>query len=101
MEQRREPRFGADQQVVVAERDGVRRPAQVTNISPWGVALEMTGPLAPGALLRVEFPDCVASGEVVYCRRAAGAYFVGVRLEYALESLARLACILDELAAPA
>jgi hypothetical protein len=101
MEQRREPRFGTDQQVVVADQAGPRRPAQVTNVSPWVVALEMTGPVAPGALLRIEFPDSVACGEVVYCRPAAGAYYVGVKLEHALESLARLACILDELAAPA
>ena len=92
-----------DQPVVVTLLDGreMRRRAQVTNASAWGVGIEMRCPVAPGALLKIEFGDAVALGEVVHCREAAGSYYVGVRLEQALKSVADLAAELDRLERPA
>jgi hypothetical protein len=100
MERRREPRFATDQPVVVTLLDGreVRRRAQVTNVSAWGVGIEMRCPVARGALLRIEFGDSVALGEVVHCREVAGSYYLGVRLNQALKSVADLAAELDRLA---
>lgn len=92
-----------DQPVVVTLLDGreTRRRAQVTNASAWGVGIEMRCPVAQGALLRIEFGEAVALGEVVHCREAAGSYYVGVKLEQALKSVADLATELERLERPA
>jgi hypothetical protein len=86
-----------DQPVVVTLLDGreVRRRAQVTNASAWGVGIEMRCPVAQGARLRIEFGDSVSLGEVVHCREVAGSYYVGVKLHQALKSVADLAAELD------
>lgn len=99
MERRREPRFAMDQPVVVTLLDGreIRRRAQVTNASALGVGIEMRCPVAQGARVKIEFGEAVALGEVVHCREAAGAYYVGVRLEQALKSVADLATEFDRL----
>jgi hypothetical protein len=88
-----------DQPVVVTLLDGreVRRRAQVTNASAWGVGIEMRCPVAPGALLRIEFGESVVLGEVAHCREAAGSYYVGVKLDQALKSVADLTGELDRL----
>ena len=98
MERRREPRFAADQPVVVTLL-GVpetRRTAEIKNVCSWGMALEMPCPAPPGTLLRIEFADGVALGESVHCREAAGSYYVGITLDQALKSLANLALAVDE-----
>ena len=81
-----------DQPVVVTVLDGreIRRRSQVTNASAWGIALEMTCAVAPGASMRIEFPENVVLGEVVHCREAAGSYYVGVKLDQAMKSLSDL-----------
>jgi hypothetical protein len=89
-----------DQTVVVTVLDGreIRRSSQVINASAWGVGLEMRCSVAQGALLRIEFDEAVAIGQVVHCREAAGSYYVGVKLEQALKSLSDLGGALDDLA---
>jgi hypothetical protein len=89
-----------DQPVVVTVLDGreIRRRSQLTNASAWGIGLEMTCAVAPGALMRIEFEDTVVLGEAVHCREFAGSYYVGVKLNQALKSLSDLAGGLDDLA---
>jgi hypothetical protein len=89
-----------DQPVVVTVLDGreIRRRSQVTNASAWGVGLEMRCALVPGILVRIEFAGAVVLGAVMHCREAAGSYYVGVKLDQALKSLANLAGALDDLA---
>jgi len=99
MERRREPRFAADQPVVVTllgDRE-IRRPARIMNVCSWGMAVEMDCPAPPGTLLRIEFEDGIALGESLHCREAAGAYYVGITLDQALKSLANLALAVHEL----
>jgi len=98
MDRRSEPRFAMDHPVVVAVLDGhdTRRSAQMRNASPWGIAIEMGSPVAPGATLRIELEDGVALGKASYCREFAGSYYVGVKLEQPLQSLSKLAAALDE-----
>jgi hypothetical protein len=88
-----------DQEVAVTVLDGreIRRRSQMTNASAWGIGLEMRCAVAPGALLRIEYEDAVVLGEVAHCREAAGAYYVGVKLNQATESLSGLAAALDDL----
>jgi len=98
MERRREPRFAAEQSVVVTLLGAgeIRRLAQVKNVCSWVMAVEMDRPAPPGTLLRIEFEDGVALGESVHCREAAGAYYVGITLDQALKSLANLVLALEE-----
>jgi hypothetical protein len=98
MERRREPRFAADQSIVVTLLGGpeIRRPAEIKNFCSWGMAIEMRCPAPPGTLLRIEFDDGVVLGESVHCREAAGAYYVGITLDQALKSLANLVLALEE-----
>ncbi len=98
MKVRREPRFACWEDVVVAFPDGLQtpRPARVTNTSVTGMTLEMSVPTPVGTCLRIEFPEAVAMAETVSCRPAAGSYYVGVRLEQALGTLAELAPTLDQ-----
>jgi hypothetical protein len=99
MERRREPRFAAEQPVVVTLLGArkIRRPAQIKNVCSSGMAIEMDRPAPPGTLLRIEFEDGVTLGESVHCREAAGSYYVGITLDQALKSLANLALAVDEL----
>ena len=100
MERRREPRFAADQQVVVTllGAEKIRRPARVRNVCTWGMAIEIDCPAPPGTLLRIEFDDGIVLGESLHCREAVGSYYVGITLDQALKSLANLAQAVDELA---
>jgi hypothetical protein len=99
MERRREPRFAAEQPVVVTLLgvQEIRRPAHVKNVCSWGMAIEMPCPAPPGTLLQIEFDDGVALGESIHCREAAGSYYVGITLDQALKSLANLALAVDQL----
>jgi hypothetical protein len=99
MDRRSEPRFALDHQVVVAVLDGhdIRRTAQIRNASPWGIAIEMGSPVAPGASLRIELEEGATLGKASYCREVAGSYYIGVRLEQQIESLSTLAAALDDL----
>ena len=75
----------------------VRRAVRVTNTSLSGMTLEMDRPAAVGSRLRIEFQGATALGEAVRCRPAKGSYYVGIRLEQALNSLADLARMVEEL----
>jgi hypothetical protein len=99
MDRRSELRFAMDQPVVVAVLDGhsTRRTAQIRNASPWGIAIEMRSPVAPGVSLRIEMEDGVAFGKASYCREVSGAYYIGVKLQQQIQSLSNLAAALDEL----
>jgi hypothetical protein len=98
MDRRREPRFAADQPVVVTLLGipEIRRTAQIKNVCSWGMAIEMPCPAPPGTLLKIEFEDGVALGESVHCHDVTGAYYVGVTLDQALKSLANLALAIED-----
>jgi hypothetical protein len=93
MNQRRKPRFEADQSVWITlfgEPDS-RIPARIKNVSERGIGLELQGPLAIGAALKFEVDDSLILGEVIYCRENEGSFYVGVELEQALCGLGALA----------
>jgi PilZ domain len=98
MEQRREPRFEADQAVAVTllGETELKHSARVKNASGRGLALEMCSPVAPGTALKIEFDDAVVLGEAVYCRGAKGQHLVGVELDQMLCGLTELGRKLQE-----
>jgi hypothetical protein len=93
MNQRRKPRFEADQSIWITlfgEPD-IRLPARIKNVSERGIGLELQGPVAIGTALKFEVDDSLILGEVIYCRQDEGSFYVGVELEQALCGLGALA----------
>jgi hypothetical protein len=98
MNQRREPRFEANQPIWITlfgEPD-IRLPARIKNVSLRGIGLELQGPVAIGTALKFEVDDSLILGEVIYCRQVEascdeGSFYVGVELEQALRGLGDLA----------
>ncbi len=98
MDQRREPRFEADQAVtvtVLGECES-QRSARVRNASGRGLALEMAVPVTPGTALKIHFEDSVVLGEAVYCRGGDNLYLLGVELDQVLCGLTELGRKLQE-----
>jgi hypothetical protein len=93
MNQRREPRFEAEQSVWITlfgEPD-IQLKARIKNVSVRGLGLELQGPVAIGTALKINLDDGLLLGEVIYCRADEASYYVGVELEQALCGLAELA----------
>jgi len=100
MEQRREPRFRAEQAVVVTvfgERE-TEQSATVKNASSRGLALEMASPVAAGTACKIQLEDAVVLAEVVYCRSSGEQHLVGVELDQVLCGLTELGRRLQEFA---
>jgi PilZ domain len=97
MDQRREPRFEADQPVVVTVLTDpeVRMDAQVKNASGRGLGLITAGPVKPGDAVRIEIEDSMVLGEAIYCRRDNEGHFIGVELDQVLVGLTELGRILE------
>jgi hypothetical protein len=98
-DQRREPRFAANQQVTVTLlRDPQSRmPARVRDSSGRGLGLETPLPIPPGSALKIEIDDGIVLAEAVYCREEQGCCFIGVELNQVLAGLAELGRCLQEL----
>jgi hypothetical protein len=93
MNQRRKPRFEADQSVWITlfgEPD-IRLQARIKNVSERGIGLELQDSVAIGTALKFEVDDSLILGEVIYCREDEGSFYVGVELEQALCGLGALA----------
>ena len=92
MDQRREPRFEADQSIVVTilGEQPTRLAARVRNTSGRGLGLAMSRAVNPGAAIRIEIDDSVVLGEAVYCRGESEGYFIGVELDQVLVGLTEL-----------
>ena len=98
MNQRREPRFEAEESVwmtIFGEPD-IRLPARIKNVSARGIGVELEGPVAIGAALKLEIDDGFLLGEVIYCRDDRVSFYVGIELEQALYGLRDLAQTLQD-----
>ena len=100
MEQRREPRFQADQPVTVRvlRTPEQQQVARVVNASGRGLALEISVPVAPGTALQIEMEDALIFAEAVYCRNGKPPYLIGVELDQVLCGLSELSRKLQEFA---
>ena len=92
MDKRSEPRFAADQAVVVTVlgEQGSRYPARIRNYSSRGMALEMPVAVPPETPLQIEVDDSSILGEAVYCTLQQDSYLIGVELDQVLCGLAEL-----------
>jgi hypothetical protein len=100
MNQRREPRFVAEQPVVVTVLGNpeTHHTAKIKNASGRGLAIEIADPIAIGAALKIEIEDSIILGETVYCKGAPGSHLVGVELDQMLCGLTELGKRLQEFA---
>jgi len=98
MDQRREPRFAANQPITVTllGEDTRTENATVKNASSRGLAIELSNPIPPSTALKIEFEDGFVLGEAVYCRRESHAWLVGVELDQVLCGLSALVRKLQE-----
>jgi hypothetical protein len=93
MNQRRELRIETEQpvRVTIFGEPDIHLPACIKNVSARGVGLELYGPVAVGAPLKIELDDALLLGEVIYCRDDGASFYVGVELEHSLCGLRELA----------
>jgi hypothetical protein len=102
MKQRREPRFETAESICITifgEPD-IQLPARVRNVSARGIGIELQGPVAVGAALKIEIDDTLLLGEVIYCRQDEACFYVGVELEHSLCGLEALAQNLRDFSGP-
>ena len=92
MDQRREPRFQANQSVIVTvlTEQPTRVVARVRNASGRGLGLLVPCRVEPGAPIRIEIEDSIVLGEAIYCRPEQDGCFVGVELDQVLVGLTEL-----------
>jgi hypothetical protein len=92
MEQRREPRFVADQSVVVTVLGDheTQHTARIRNASGRGLSIDMPSAVPPGAAIKIELEDSFLLGEAVYCKGGPGSYLLGVELDQVLCGLSEL-----------
>jgi hypothetical protein len=69
---------------------------EIVDLSQGGARLCSAQQIPAGALLKIEFRDCLFLGEVCRCEEIEGIYFAGVRFEHMID-LAQLARILREI----
>ena len=93
MDQRREPRFEADQavNVTILGDQCTRMTAHVRNACGRGLGLSIPCRLQPGEAVKIEIDDAIVLGEAIYCREEDGGFFVGVELDQVLVGLTELA----------
>jgi PilZ domain len=93
MDKRREPRFQADQPVVVTilTEPQTRIEARVKDASGRGLGLVASVPVPAGAPVRIEIDDALVLGEAIYCRDDDDGHFIGVELDQMLVGLTELA----------
>ena len=101
MDQRREPRFVADQPVVVTVLGDLemQQAGTIKNASGRGLLIEIPNAVPPGAALKIEFDDSILLGEAVYCKGENGSHTLGVELDQVLCGLTELGKRLEEFAA--
>ena len=100
MDKRREPRFVADQPVVVTVLGDheTQHPARIRNASGRGLSIDMASAVPPGTALKIELEDAIVLGEAVYCQGGPEAYLLGVELDQMLCGLSELGKRLQEFA---
>jgi hypothetical protein len=98
-DQRREPRFAADQVVAVTllRHPEVRMAGRVKDCSGRGLGLETPLPIQPGSALKIEIEDEIILAEAVHCHQEKGYCLIGVELNQVLAGLAELGRCLEEL----
>jgi hypothetical protein len=91
-ERRREERVEVDcsTTLYVISEDSDSIPIRIVDISGSGMKIEMEAPLRPGILVKVNLPDSLLLGEVVWSSGESAPYCAGIRIEHSLLNLTRV-----------
>ena len=81
-------------EVVVFGLPDLHVQGRIHNASGRGLSLRLGQRLAPGTVLKINLPNSLLLGEVIYCREEGNEWCAGVELEHALFSLSELAEVL-------
>lgn len=100
MNQRREPRFVADQSVLVTVLGDheMQYTGRIRNASGRGLAIDLPNAVPPRTAIKIELEDSLLLGEAVFCKGGQGSYLVGVELDQVLCGLSELGKRLEEFA---
>jgi hypothetical protein len=71
--------------------DRSRFQGKLTNFSTNGFRVLLDKEMRPGSVVKVEWDSTMLLGEVIYCRREAQGFSLGIELEDALYDIGRLA----------
>jgi hypothetical protein len=77
--------------VTVVGTSGQVLQGEIRNVSEGGTQIQLSEPLPPFTLVRIEYEDNLLLGEVVYCRQDQSAWLLGLRVEHGLFGLTALA----------
>ena len=72
-------------------------PGICVNMSLGGACFRTQREVEPGTLVRIEAPDALWLGEVVYCRKETDCCFIGTHFEHSLIGLSQLQRTLQRL----
>jgi|SRR5271154_3650968 hypothetical protein len=75
---RSEPRFSADQPVVVSVLDPI--PGTIEGASKSGLRITTKVAIKVGAVIEIKWDRAVVFGKVCYCRKADGKYSIGLKV---------------------
>ena len=70
---------------------------RVVDISESGVCTNLTSPMSPGAIVKIEIADCALFGQISYCYQEGSAYFAGLEVVRVLIGDSELARLVNNL----
>lgn len=91
-DQRQAQRHPLSQSAIVSVLGAANQVLQgeIRNISKGGAQLQLSDPIGPGSLLRVEYGNNLLLGEVMYCLQEQTSWVAGIRIEHVLSGLTAL-----------
>lgn len=71
--------------------------ARIVERSDYGMRIEISEPLAPATLVRLDLADTLVLGEVAWCAKVGDHHEIGLRMEQSLQHLGDLRRLVSSL----
>lgn len=102
MDRRQSPRLPAEDSVVLTclsadPTPSAPRAARIVERSDYGMRIEITEPIAPSTLVRLDLADTLVLGEVAWCAKVGDHHEIGLRMEQSLQHLGDLRRLVSSL----
>ena len=72
-------------------------PARIVEKSDYGMRIEVSDPIAPATLVRLDLADTLVLGEVAWCAKVGDHHEIGLRMEQSLQHLGDLRRLVSSL----